>query len=460
MVAGGLAAVAGCLALAFAVPAAADVRRGPGRATYDAALSWHAHDRRLDGTERLSFENTRGRAIRSVWVRLWANGVASCEHPRISAKVLAGGHAAGSAAACTALKVRLAHDLASGKRAAVRLRFSVRVPSGNGSLGRSPGGPTLLGNALPILAVTDGGGTHLEPYSKIGEAGYSLTSSWHVRLDLRRGLAAATTGVRTGSSAISATIRRLRFEAPRARDFELAIGPMHRHTTTAGGVRIRFFDMLPAGAATDRLRKRVLGAARGDLLGYVKRFGPYGTRELDVVQAPSIDGEGMEYPELVFVEMTAASGGADGWPHTAGLIAHEIAHQWFYGMVGNNQWREPWLDESFATFASGSPSHRCTSGDPLAGFPSSVRLTSTMGFFDAHPSGYYYGGLYGGGACALRDLRAGFGAQRFNDLLRGWAATHRYGVATTRGLVTAIRAAAPHGFDVDAFLRASRIDVR
>src|SRR5437588_4807096 len=212
MVAGGLA-VAGCLALSFPPPAVADTRRGPGHVAYDVALSWHAHDRRLDGTERVSFENTRGRAIRSVWVRLWANGVASCDHPRISAKVLAGGHAADSAAACTALKVRLARDLTSGKRATIRLRFSVRVPSGNGSLGHSPGGPTLLGNALPILAVTDRGGTHLEPYSRIGEAGYSLTSSWHVRLDLRRGLAAATTGVQAGRGAISATTRRLRFEA-------------------------------------------------------------------------------------------------------------------------------------------------------------------------------------------------------------------------------------------------------
>ena len=123
MVAGGLA-VAGCLALSFPPPAVADTRRGPGHVAYDVALSWHAHDRRLDGTERVSFENTRGRRIRSVWVRLWANGVASCGHPRISAKVLAGGHAAGSAAACTALKVRLARDLPSGKRAAIRLRFS------------------------------------------------------------------------------------------------------------------------------------------------------------------------------------------------------------------------------------------------------------------------------------------------------------------------------------------------
>ena len=61
----------------------------------------------------------RKESRRSVWLRLWANGVASCAHPRISATVLAGGRAAGTAAACTALKVRLKHDLAPGNRAAL-----------------------------------------------------------------------------------------------------------------------------------------------------------------------------------------------------------------------------------------------------------------------------------------------------------------------------------------------------
>ncbi|TMK67631.1 MAG: M1 family metallopeptidase [Actinobacteria bacterium] len=456
-VAGVLAAL---VALGFVSAANAEAARGPGHARYDLALRWHSSHDVLDGVEHVGFENTHPGKLRSVWLRLWANGVASCAHPRITLKVLSGGRAAGWAADCTALKLRLGHDLATGRRAAIRLRFSVRVPGGNGSFGHLSGGPALLGNAIPILAVTDAAGTHLEPYSTLGEAAYSLTSSWHVRLDVRRGLSAATTGVQTGSSALSSTTRRLKFQAPRARDFELAIGHFHKQATTVHGVRIRFSDMLPGGAASTRLRGDVLAAARSDVLGYEQRFGTYGAPDLDIVQTPSLDGEGMEYPELVFVEMTPSSADSGSWLHTRALLAHEIAHQWFYGIVGNNQWREPWLDESFATLASGFPAHHCTSGDPLAGYPSSVRLTSNMGFFDAHPSGWYYSGLYGGGACALRDLRAGFGTQPFNDFLRAWVAAHRYGVATTAALVAAIRAAAPSGFDVDGWLRDSRIDVR
>ena len=96
----------------------------------------------------------------------------------------------------------------------------------------------------------------------------------------------ATTGVQTGTSALSSTTRRLKFEAPRARDFELAIGHFHRQATTVHGVRIRFSDMLPGGAASTRLRGDVLAAARSDVLGYEQRFGTYG---YDRPTSPHID---------------------------------------------------------------------------------------------------------------------------------------------------------------------------
>jgi hypothetical protein len=443
------AAVAACLALAAAqaAGAAGAAPRGPAHAKYELALAWHDKSGVLDGTERLSFENARANAIHSVWLRLWPNGVASCAHPRVTVKLLSGGSAAGRRTACTAQKVHLNRALGHGKRAAIKFHFSVRVPSGTGSFGRSQDGPALLGNALPILAVADGGGTHLEPYSPIGEAGYSLVSSWKVTLQLAPGLSAATTGVET---------KHLTFEAPHARDFELAIAHFHRQSTTAGQTRIRLFDTHASGSSTSALRTELLAAARDDLLGYEQRFGDYSPPELDIVQSRSIDGEGMEYPELVFVQVPPGADASD----EAGLLAHEIAHQWFYGIVGNNQWREPFLDESFATFASGFPGHGCSPGDPLSGYPSSVRLSSTMGFFDARPDSYYYGGLYGGGACALRDLRSGLGSQRFDALLRDWVAGHRYRIGTIAGFVKAIRAHAPPGFDVDGYLSASRIDAR
>jgi len=34
------------------------------------------------------------------------------------------------------------------------------------------------------------------------------------------------------------------------------------------------------------------------------------------------------------------------------VIAHEVAHQWWYGIVGNNEIKEPWLDEALTEYAT------------------------------------------------------------------------------------------------------------
>ena len=34
------------------------------------------------------------------------------------------------------------------------------------------------------------------------------------------------------------------------------------------------------------------------------------------------------------------------------VVCHEMAHQWFYSLIGNNENAEPWLDEAFAQFSS------------------------------------------------------------------------------------------------------------
>jgi aminopeptidase N len=56
---------------------------------------------------------------------------------------------------------------------------------------------------------------------------------------------------------------------------------------------------------------------------------------------------GMEYPELVFISTGVAPHGPAA---IRSVVAHEVAHQWFYGLLGDDQLAEPWLDEGFATY--------------------------------------------------------------------------------------------------------------
>jgi aminopeptidase N len=150
-------------------------------------------------------------------------------------------------------------------------------------------------------------------------------------------------------------------------------------------------------------------------------------------------------------------------PH---LIAHELVHQWWYGLVGNDQWREPWLDESLAEYTSralpkeivGRDDLRCDLDDPVRPW-GSARLTQSMAHWNGAGGNAYFRTVYLGGACALRSLERDLGPAAMTAFLRSYADAHRFGIASTADFVAALRAAAPAGYDVDAFLRRARIVV-
>ena len=71
---------------------------------------------------------------------------------------------------------------------------------------------------------------------------------------------------------------------------------------------------------------------------YNKDFGNYAYNKMVVADAE----DGMEYPMLTL------DGGFE--PNYRGLLAHEVGHNWFFGMVGNNETYRACLDEGFTQF--------------------------------------------------------------------------------------------------------------
>ena len=83
------------------------------------------------------------------------------------------------------------------------------------------------------------------------------------------------------------------------------------------------------------------------------RFGLYPYTELEVVSLP-IKAGGIEYPGVIGISFDYYhSGGqeAENSNNFRIVIAHEVAHQWFYNQVGNDQQNEPWLDEALAQYS-------------------------------------------------------------------------------------------------------------
>ena len=147
----------------------------------------------------------------------------------------------------------------------------------------------------------------------------------------------------------------------------------------------------------------------------------------------------MEYPTIVFAGPLRDT------------IAHELAHQWFYGVVGNDQYHEPWLDESFATWASREP-FGSDPGCRGVDWPSEdTALTNDMAYWAEHPSRYWV--VYRIGACMLANLSRRFGHDRFLRIVGRYVGRHHLDVARTGDFMAAIEAAADRhldGFDAAA----------
>ena len=130
------------------------------------------------------------------------------------------------------------------------------------------------------------------------------------------------------------------------RDFDLNITTrLQKSSETLDGIVVNsYYD--PAHA---EMGKQALRFALEALRVFQARFGAYPYAEFDLVEAP-ITALGIEYPGVIVLAQSM-------YENTRQLqtlefvVAHEIAHQWWYNLVGNDQVNHPWVDEALAQYS-------------------------------------------------------------------------------------------------------------
>jgi aminopeptidase N len=177
----------------------------------------------------------------------------------------------------------------------------------------------------------------------------------------------------------------------------------------------------------------VLSAASGQFEILSELVGPYPYSELDIVDAPGAFG-GIEYPGLVFV-------GTLGTNWIVDPTVHEVAHQWFYGLIGDDQLCEPWLDEALATYSQALYLERTFGVGRATGFLSSLRAILRDHPASGTPIGLSVGEyatendygvlVYYKGALFIDALRHELGDRKFNQFLQAYFQRNRYGFVST-----------------------------
>lgn len=98
-------------------------------------------------------------------------------------------------------------------------------------------------------------------------------------------------------------------------------------------------------------KERHFEATRAALRNYGTWYGPYPYGHVTVVDPAYGSGAGgMEYPTLFTAGTRLLNPFGGGSPE--GVTVHECGHQFWYGIVGNNEFESAWMDEGFNTFST------------------------------------------------------------------------------------------------------------
>jgi hypothetical protein len=341
------------------------------------------------------------------------------------------------------LRVPLASPLAPGATTTVTMNFTTIVPN---DIGRNYGvlayyeDILALAHFYPMLAVYDATGWNTAEPDVQGDLTYSDAAFFLVEVTAPAKLTLVGSGT-VVAEANEGDRQTVTYAVGPARDFYLAAGDFEVVSATVGETTINSYA--PSDLAEGAALARDVAAAALKTLN--ERLGPYPYTELDIVTTPT-SALGIEYPGLIVgtlnmydVGLTSQSGlsYADILESTT---AHEVNHQWFYNLVGNDQLDEPWLDESVTSYST----YRYYA-DRYGQEAADVYFDTFEGRWarvdgEEIPIGLpvaeydesEYGAIvYGRGAVFLRVLEETMGRETFDAFLRDYVAQFRWRVANT-----------------------------
>ncbi len=364
----------------------------------------------------------------------------------------------------TQLRATLLTPLSPGATATIESSFVTHLPPVFARSGYA-GDFHMIAQWFPKLAKLEADGTFASfPYHALSEF-YADFADYRVTVHTPADFVVGATGTLIEERKVGARVVRV-FDAPAVHDAAIVASP--RLLTKRSRVHgVDLISLYPAGYefALKEHEKIVTAGLRH----FGQRFGAYPYRTLTMVVPPrGADGAaGMEYPTLF---VTAGSWlGLPSVPGLSGIFvtAHELAHQWFQGLLASNEARFPVLDEGLAEWAS-IDLLRSTLGerDSVASFiPFSrfevERLAATQLSPPPVPANWSantysdneYGRLiYARSAIALESIRRAHGRARFDRALTLYTKRARFQHPTPSDLAQAFDQVYGRGFSQDTLV--------
>ena len=267
------------------------------------------------------------------------------------------------------IKILLPETLQPGGKITITTPFFVKIPtysSRSGHLDQS----YIICQWYPKPAVYDSKGWHPIPYLDQGEF-YSEFGSFDVSITVPSAYVIGATGVLQNEnelnkykelgkknnyadhdlakySPVAGTVKTLQYKCDNIHDFAWFADKefIVRYDTaqlTSGKIIDVFTYSYEKG---NKNWIKSVSYVEDAIRHYSNWIGEYPYSIAQAVEGPkNVMSGGMEYPTITLI----TSPDADE-PKLDGVIAHEVGHNWFYGILGSNERDHAWMDEGINTY--------------------------------------------------------------------------------------------------------------
>lgn len=451
------------------------ISRFPNTHDYTMQLELDTEDKTVEGKQRVSFINNEAIPIGEAYFHIYPNAFRELGGSIALKAVKINGSDAQyriEGKDESLLRVPFTAMLQPGKRNDIYMEYTVSIPreGGTGFGDRFGYGSNTynLGNFFPIAAVYENGSWDKHPYDEKGDAFYSETSNFDVEITAPEDQVIAVSGY-MGKHQASKGAQVLTVKAYSVRDFAFVASDMFKvEEAMVNGTLIKSY------ASSSKKAKKVLEFGADAIRVFNRKYGKYPYPTCSIVQS-DISG-GMEYPNLVMIESNEYGNVTFGnilsqyyFGKTKGslefVVVHELAHQWWYGIVGNDEYREAWIDEPLTQYAT-LEYYRQKYGQEefdrlynryiklgvnmflLAGAGEDKPLNRPL---DQFPHDDYYILIYNKGTMMYKDLHDELGDEKFDLLLRTLFEKYKFKVVSGKELIELTSSVA--GKDMSEFYR-------
>ncbi|WP_144406996.1 M1 family metallopeptidase [Paenibacillus sp. IHBB 10380] len=334
-----------------------------------------------------------------------------------------------------ALTVTLGQALQPGQSITLELEFDVKIPYGSQRLSYYK---NIINGAhwFPVLSVYDPA-EHMwdkTPYSTTFESDYYDSADYQVTLNVPAEYKVSMPGTLTEQEA-DAGRKTVTATANNTREFVFFASPDFKvESVTRDGLTVQYY-YFDNQKDKKQIIDQYIDQAFKVINFFSEKYGKYPYPEFRIVES-YVEGLAVEFSRTI--QMGLIQGQPDILNHSA--FVHEIAHQWFHALIGNDSETESFLDEGFADFSMVYFYEK--QGIPLNGFKviqfDEVSLDSPLDSTNDKVGDSPDAIFYKKGRQAIYELYRTLGEEKFDELMRTYFDKYVFKNATIDGLLQVV----------------------